>query len=359
MPLYHCNISTIGKGAGRSAVQFGAYIDGDKGHNERTGENYNHTSKEEVAYANMIFTDNVPIELQNRHDFWNAVEKNESADNARFSRTWELTFDNAASLDQMKEQVEKFARSLIEDGYCAVQYGIHNKEGNKHCHLMAPCRQMVNGEWEKFKEIKGYLCINRKGEQQIFRSAKDIPDEYERIPILDDEGKQKEDSHGRKQWVRKYIKDDPLNSKEMLIKHRARWADIMNEYIDNPEEYVSHLSYKARSIDKIPTIHLGNKAFQLEKKGIKTKLGNYNRAVRFYNNHRDLEKRIARKEKLIKKLKDMLKEFIREASRPVRSTVEKIDIITKNKTKEAYKIAVGKAIEAQKGLAKKEKVKHR
>ena len=46
----------------------------------------------------------------------------------------------------------------------------------------------------------------------------------------------------------------------------------------------------------------------------------------------------------------MLKEFIRETSRPVRSTAEKIDIITKNKTKEAYKIAVGKAIEAQKEL---------
>lgn len=359
MAIYHCSVSIIGKNGGRSAVQFGAYIDGVRDHNARTGEKYDHTSKDEVVYSNMIFSEDVPKELRNRHSFWNALELHETSSDARFSRTWELAFDNAATLDQMKEQVTEFAESLMEDGYCAVQFAIHNKEENKHCHLMAPCRQMVKGNWEDIKEVKGYLCENSDGDQRVFRSVNDIPETYKRIPLTDEHGEQKTDSRGRKQWVRQYIKNDKLNSKEVLVSQRKRWAEVMNKYLSE-EDKVSHLSYKKQGVDKVPTKHLGYKASQLEKGGVQTELGKYNRAVRRFNKlkHKVSKRKVRAQIELVRRLKEELREFIQESSRPIRSAEEKVRRIRDRKTElslserqqylDNYKNAVLKSIAEQK-----------
>lgn len=326
MAEYHNSIKVLGKSGGRSAVQFSAYMSGEKDRNDRTHETYDHTSKEEVAFSEMYFTSDVPEELQDRSKFWNALELHETASNAQFSRTWELALPYDKTITDYKEMVEAFKDELIKDGYCAVQVAIHLKEKNPHAHIMAPCRQMKNSEWEKQKGINGYVCVDKDGNKKLFASVKDIEDGFERVPLLDENGQQKVDSRNRLQWKRATMEANKLNSKELLISQRERWAEIENRYLA-PEEQVSHLSYKAREIDRVATKHLGYAATQMEKKGIRTELGDYNRAVLRHNfpvSVADYYKEIKQKEKLIEKLEEELQQFLESVKKGVTTAYERL-----------------------------------
>ena len=326
MAEYHNSIKVLGKSGGRSAVQFSAYMSGEKDHNDRTHETYDHTSKEEVAFSEMYFTSDVPEELQDRSKFWNALELHETASNAQFSRTWELALPYDKTITDYKEMVEAFKDELIKDGYCAVQVAIHLKEKNPHAHIMAPCRQMKNSEWEKQKEVKGYVCVDKDGNEKLFASVKDIEDGYEKVPLLDENGQQKVDKRNCKQWKRATMEANKLNSKELLISQRERWAEIENRYLA-PEEQVSHLSYKAREIDRVATKHLGYAATQMEKKGIRTELGDYNRAVLRHNfpvSVADYDKEIKQQKKLIEKLEEELQQFLESVKKGVTTTYERL-----------------------------------
>ena len=53
---------------------------------------------------------------------------------------------------------------------------------------------------------------------------------------------------------------------------------------------MDHRSFKRQNSDYLPTIHLGYKAMALEKKGIKTDKGNYNREIKKHNSLVDIVK---------------------------------------------------------------------
>jgi hypothetical protein len=74
-------------------------------------------------------------------------------------------------------------------------------------------------------------------------------------------------------------------SQEQIIECRERIANRINESLElaNIQKQVSHLSYKDQGIDRIPTKHLGKSATQLERKGIKTEIGDYNRSAMRFN----------------------------------------------------------------------------
>ena len=117
-----------------------------------------------------------------------------------------------------------------------------------------------------------------------------------------------------------------LNSKELLISQRERWAEIENRYLA-PEEQVSHLSYKAREIDRVATKHLGYAATHMEKKGIRTELGDYNRAVLRHNfpvSVADYYKEIKQQKKLIEKLEEELQQFLESVKKGVTTAYEQL-----------------------------------
>lgn len=272
MAIYHNSIRVLSSSSGRSAVQFSAYMSGEVLQNERTGETHDHTSKEEIVYSDMMFADCVPDELRDKKTFWNEVEKFESAKSskAQFSRTFELALPKEFSDEENIELAKRYAESLLGDGHPAVQIAVHHKEDdeNIHAHIMVPIRQMdENGKW-KSKEIKGYVYENENGDRQILTASegKELnPNEWKRVPILDENGNQKMDSRNRLQWERAYKEENRFNSREMIHTWRTRWADITNEEIQNHNlEYgtdinlISEKTLEAQGIDRIPTKHVGS-----------------------------------------------------------------------------------------------------
>ena len=62
---------------------------------------------------------------------------------------------------------------------------------------------------------------------------------------------------------------------------RAAWAAYTNRALESAgrPERIDHRSYKRQGIDKIPSVHLGPAASQMEKRGIRTDKGEVNRQI--------------------------------------------------------------------------------
>ena len=274
MASFHCSVAVLKKSEGRSCVQFSAYMSGTEMHNDRLNQNFSHTTKEEVCFNEMLFSDRVPEELRDQSAFWNAVEKVEKSDNAQLSRTWEIALPHELTIEQNIELAKQYAQSLVDtDGMPAVQIAIHQKQGNIHAHIMAPMRDIdKNGKWLPKEQKK--LRLDENGN---------------RIPILDENGNQKyreRKGKGRELlWERETIPTKNWNDRQYMTEWRKRCADMQNQKL---AEYghdvrVSHLSYKAGGIDKIPQKHLGYEAYKLKRQGVMTRRAIENEAISILN----------------------------------------------------------------------------
>lgn len=249
----------------------------------------------------MSFADRVPEQIRTPEKFWNDVERTEKAANSQVCRTWEIALPKELTIEQNISFIQDYVKDLIEkDHMPAVQWAIHDKEGNPHAHIMAPTRDIAdNGKWEP-KEKKIYK-LDERGE---------------RIPILNPDGTQKTDSRNRKQWERELVQNNPWNSKEFLKTWRERAADIQNRHLEmaGKDERVDHRSYEELGLARVPTIHEG---YEARKMGDKSERVQYNEAVRTLN--QEIEKH--------RSLLEMWNDFIRELSQSIMRSIREHDRI--------------------------------
>ena len=201
---------------------------------------------------------NAPTEFQNRAILWNAVEQVEKAKNSQLAREIELALPVELTLLQNRNLVREYVKeNFIDKGMCADICIHDNKDGNPHAHVLLTLRPFnVAGTWGE-KSRKEYV-YNQRGEKIKLPSG-----EYKSRKV--------------------YTVD--WNEKTKAEEWRAAWAETTNHYLENSNhtERIDHRSYKRQGIEKIPTIHLGVAAHQMEQRGIKTDRGNINRAIEISN----------------------------------------------------------------------------
>ena len=143
--------------------------------------------------------------------------------------------------------------NFVDKGMCA-DFAIHDKgTGNPHVHIMLTLRPLKeNGQW-------GAKC----------RKAYDLDENGQRIP--DGKGGWKNHREDTTDW----------NDKGNVEIWRAAWAAYTNRALESAgrPERIDHRSYKRQGIDKIPSVHLGPAASQMEKRGIRTDKGEVNRQI--------------------------------------------------------------------------------
>ena len=143
--------------------------------------------------------------------------------------------------------------NFVDKGMCA-DFAIHDKgTGNPHVHIMLTLRPLKeNGQW-------GAKC----------RKAYDLDENGQRIP--DGKGGWKNHREDTTDW----------NDKGNVEIWRAAWAAYTNRVLEAAGQpaLVDHRSYKRQGIDKIPSVHLGPAASQMEKRGIRTDKGEVNRQI--------------------------------------------------------------------------------
>ena len=81
--IYHCNISIVSRGKGKSAVAAAAYRSGEKLTNEWDGMTHDYTRKGGVVHTEIMLPPHAPPSFADRSTLWTSVELFENAANAQ------------------------------------------------------------------------------------------------------------------------------------------------------------------------------------------------------------------------------------------------------------------------------------
>ena len=241
----HIPISIIKRSAGRSAVAAAAYRSGTKLTNEWDGMTHDYTRKGGIVHAEIMLPAHAPPEFADRSILWNSVEQIDKARDSQLAREIEAALPRELSGEQQLALVRAYVKdNFVDKGMCA-DFAIHDKgTGNPHVHIMLTLRPLKeNGQW-------GAKC----------RKAYDLDENGQRIP--DGKGGWKNHREDTTDW----------NDKGNVEIWRAAWAAYTNRVLESAgrPERIDHRSYKRQGIDKIPSVHLGPAASQMEKRGIRT-----------------------------------------------------------------------------------------
>lgn len=253
----------IQRSKGQSAVEQSAYISRTSLYSDYYGMTYNRTAKEDLVAEGVLLPENAPPEFADRAVLWNSVEKNEKAKNAQLARSLKYSLPNEWDEVIAKQAMEQFIKEQFTDKGMCADYGIHrsyNEKGqpNLHIHILLSLRPLnEDGTW---------AAKSRK--------------EY----VLDGDGNRIPNASGKGYKSRKINVID-WNEKGKAKEWRNAIAEVINTVNEKQGiiERIDPRSYKDRGIPLMPTIHLGEKASALERKGIQTERGNINRAIEKYN----------------------------------------------------------------------------
>lgn len=256
--IYHCSIKIISRGKGKSAVAAAAYRSGEQLINNYDGITHDYTRKSGIAYTEIMLPSHAPPDFQNRAVLWNSVEKIEKSKNSQLAREIELAIPKELNREQQISLVREYVNdNFVSAGMCA-DFAIHDKsDGNPHAHIMLTMRPLEqNGEWGA-KSKKEYIT-DKNGERIKLKNGNF---KTRKVDTVD--------------W----------NEQSKAELWRSAWADIANKYLaeNSVDERIDHRSFERQGTERIPTIHLGVTASQMERKGIATERGNINREIKTQN----------------------------------------------------------------------------
>lgn len=222
---------------GQSVVATAAYLSGETlydARNEKTFD-YRYRRNEDLIHSEIIAPDDAPAWAHNRSQLWNQVQARERGKHFRLARTIIAGLPRELDHAQNLALVRGFAQENFTSKRLVVDFAIHESKAedggkNPHVHIMVTVRGVNQAGFLKAKE----RSLDKKSTLQSWRNS----------------------------WEQ----------------HTNRQLELA----DRPER-VSLKSYEAQGKDKTPQVHLGVEMGMLEKKGIETKRGDYNRKVRHEN----------------------------------------------------------------------------
>ena len=267
MAIYHLSTKPVSRSSGRSATASAAYRAGVDITDERTGIDHQYSKRNGVVDTEIVTPNKIEIE---RSELWNMAEASETRKNSRTAR--EIVVNLPYELDQKtrSDAVKEFAAHLSDKYGVAVDVAIHkpDRHGNNrnhHAHLLLTTRKLERLE-------SGRIALTSKSQLELSNTQlKDLG-----LPRAQDE-----------------LKDI-----------RKTWADITNNYLerDGIAARIDHRSHADRGLIQLPTKKLGWEASALEREGVKTEIGDYNRQVKADNERIDrLQSQIVVGHKLLAK----------------------------------------------------------
>lgn len=263
MSLFHFSVTQKSRGAGQSVVASAAYISGTKLHDDYYGENPDYTRKGGVLYLEIMLPDYVPKKFYDRETLWNEVENVEKHPKAQLAYSFDIALQNELSFEENLSLAKRYIHENFIARGMIVDMAVHEPEteeggiSNPHFHVLCPIRPIKqDGIWGA-KQHREYL--------------------------LDDDGNRIKDANGK--YIFNAVPTTDWGSPETLLLWRENWANLVNDafFQKGLTVRIDHRSYEAQGIAIIPTIHEGPAVRAMEKKGIRTDKGDYNRLVQTTN----------------------------------------------------------------------------
>ncbi|WP_201618387.1 MobQ family relaxase [Psychrobacter urativorans] len=248
MAIYHLSTKPVSRSSGRTATASIAYRAGIAIKDERTGKEHDYTKRSGVAHTRLHTPNGLKIE---RNELWNLAETTETRKNSRTAREIVVNLPHELSGRLRIMLVNDFAKDLANQYGVAVDVAIHTPDAqgdnrNHHAHIMLTTRKLERLE-------SGRVALTSKSQLEMSNTQ---------------------------------LKERGLPSaREELKAIREQWANITNKHLKEAkiDARIDHRSHKDRGLEQVPTKKLGWEASSLERKGIKTATGDYNRMVEEYN----------------------------------------------------------------------------
>ena len=290
MALFHFTVDQMKRSEGQSAIASAAYRSGERLYSEYYGEYSDYTRKGGVICSDILLPSHAPPEFADRQTLWNAVELVERGKKAQLAYSFEIALQNEFTIEENIALARQFLLDNFVSRGMTVDVAFHEKETedgglpNPHFHFLCPMRPMnPDGTWG-FKQHRVYR--------------------------LDEDGNRIRDQNGK--FLFDAVPTTDWGSPETLEHWRKAWADVCNAKFEEKglDVRIDHRSYLRQGVDLLPTVHEGAAVRAMEKKGIRTEKGEFNRWIKATNAViRDIRKKIAL-------LSDWIKEIKAELAKP-------------------------------------------
>ncbi len=273
MALFHLSVTQTKRSAGQSAIASAAYRAGERLYSEYYGEYSDYTRKGGVICSDILLPSHAPPEYADRQTLWNAVEKAERGKNAQLAYSFDIALQNEFSLEENIALARQFLLENFVSRGMVVDFAVHQPDRedggipNPHFHVLCPIRPIKqNGKW---------------GLKQ------------RRVYELDEDGNRIRDADGK--FVFNAVPTTDWGSPETLEHWRQTWAELCNAKFAEKglDVRIDHRSYERQGVELLPTVHEGATVRAMEKKGIRTEKGEFNRWIKATNAViRDIKKKI-------------------------------------------------------------------
>jgi hypothetical protein len=235
---YHLSVKTVGRSAGRSVVAAAAYRLGLSLHDAEIDRTHDYTRRHGVKMTFVFAPEVAPDWVFDPTRLWNEANAAEKRKNSTLAREAELALPASLTDDARARIVQDFSQALVDRYGVAVTAAIHepSRHGNQanfHAHILFTTRAI---------DADGFGKKTR---------------------VLDDQ------------------KTGPVE----IVWLREHAANLINAALADggSDERVDHRSFADRGLVKEPTMHLGPKATEIERRGEISELGDVNRDVKNRN----------------------------------------------------------------------------
>ncbi|WP_310622453.1 MobA/MobL family protein [Flexibacterium corallicola] len=235
MAIYHLNVKPIQRSSGRSSVAAAAYRAGMRLTDDRTGLTHDYTDKK-VDHTELVGW------TMSRQELWDSAESAERRKDGTTAREYEIALPQELDHGQKIELARDYAQWLHERHGVAVDVCLHGLDSNNpHGHLLTSTRQTLGNDLGE--KVSREWSDTRRKKHGLGGRAADLKE-------------------ARQVWEQKANKSLEMAGHAQTVDHR---------------------SLEAQNEKRAPTVHLGPIASEMERRGIKTDLGNYNREVQQAN----------------------------------------------------------------------------
>ena len=272
MAIFMASTKSVSRAKGQSAIAAAAYRAGDKLLDECKdhGKLHDYEKRSGVLSADIILPSALADGEIGRAELWNMAERKETRKNSRVAREWLIALPHELSEQDRKDLAHDFAKTLA-DRYQVIA----------DCAIHVPTDKEVE---------RGASPLNFHA--HILLTT--------RTATIDDDGK----IHLTKEKANSEISDDDRRKKGLpRMSHEVKavrelWEHTANKVLEaKGHNLIDSRSYKSQGIDLVPQIKMGKDATHMERKGIPTIKGQFNREILqsndlVWNKHLDANRKI-------------------------------------------------------------------
>jgi MobA/MobL family len=239
LAIFHLQIKSISRGAGRSATAAAAYRAGERIRDERTRVLHDYSRRTDVSHKEIL----LPSRLHGaaggwateRANLWNAAERVEQRRDARVAREYQVALPAELNAGQRRQLARTFARELADRYNVAVDLAVHAPRAggdarNHHAHLLATSREVT---------AAGFGAKAGLDMTSVERQRRALPVGIAEIKAI-----------------------------------RERWAELSNQALAAAglEVRIDHRSLRAQGIDREPLPRIPFGLIQMERRGLHSEI---------------------------------------------------------------------------------------